>query len=237
MPIFWLSDQKIAFPDPELAEKEGVLAIGGDLSPRRLLTAYRMGIFPWFGPGEPILWWSPNPRFVLFPDELKVARSMRPYFNQRKFDVTFDQEFERVIRECASQKRSGQRGTWITRGMVEGYCQLHEQGYAHSVEVWKEEELVGGLYGISLGKVFFGESMFAHASNASKYGFITLVRELEKRGFWLIDCQQETSHLASLGARSIKRREFLGHLRKNEAEQTLRGSWSGWIVNDTAAEE
>ena len=228
MPIFWLSEQNIVFPDPELADPQGVLAIGGDLSPQRLLKAYQMGIFPWFSPGDPILWWSPDPRFVLYPDELKVARSMRPYFNQRKFDVTFDRQFETVMRHCAAQYRAGQGGTWITKGMIKGYTQLHEMGYAHSVEVLQEGKLVGGLYGIALGKVFFGESMFTEASNASKFGFISLVRKLKERGFWLVDCQQETSHLASLGARSIPRRKFLGYLKRNEQEAGLKGSWAKW---------
>ena len=228
MPIFWLSEQNIVFPDPELADPQGVLAIGGDLSPQRLLSAYQMGIFPWFSPGDPILWWSPDPRFVLYPDELKVARSMRPYFNQRKFDVTFDRQFETVMRHCAAQYRAGQGGTWITKGMIKGYTQLHEMGYAHSVEVLQEGKLVGGLYGIALGKVFFGESMFTEASNASKFGFISLVRKLKERGFWLVDCQQETSHLASLGARSIPRRKFLGYLKRNEQEAGLKGSWAKW---------
>lgn len=228
MPIFWLSEKNLVFPDPELADPEGVLAIGGDLSPQRLLKAYNQGIFPWFGPGDPILWWSPDPRFVLFPAELKVARSMRPYFNQRKFEVTFDQQFETVIRNCAARYRPGQGGTWITKGMIKGYTRLHEMGYAHSVEVLKDGQLVGGLYGIALGRIFFGESMFTEVSNASKFGFITLVRQLEKRGFRLVDCQQETRHLASLGARSIPRKKFLSYLEKNEREPTLKGSWAGW---------
>lgn len=228
MPVFWLSEQNIAFPDPELADPEGVLAIGGDLSPQRLLKAYGMGIFPWFGPGDPILWWSPNPRFVLYPEELKVSRSMRPYFNQSKFGLTYDRQFETVMRRCAAQRRPGQRGTWITRGMIEGYTGLHEMGYAHSVEVLLEGELVAGLYGIALGKVFFGESMFTMVNNGSKFGFISLVRQLRAHGFSLVDCQQETGHLASLGARSIPRRAFLDHLRQNRAEPTLKGSWTHW---------
>lgn len=226
MPIFWLSEQNIVFPDPELADPRGILAIGGDLSPQRLLKAYKMGIFPWFGPGEPILWWSPDPRFVLFPDELKVSRSMRPYFNQRKFTVTFDRQFETVMRQCAARRRPRQGGTWITKGMIRGYTQLHEKGYAHSVEVWQEEELVAGLYGIALGRIFFGESMFTNVNNASKFGFITLVRHLKAHGFRLIDCQQETGHLASLGARSIPRRKFLAYLRENEAEPAVKGAWA-----------
>lgn len=227
MPVFWLSEDHNVFPDPELANEDGVLAVGGDLSPERLLTAYQMGIFPWFNEGDPILWWSPDPRFVLFPDKLKVAKSMRPYFNQRKFDYTLDKDFRAVIHQCQTQRRKGQYGgTWITEEMLEAYCRLHQLGYAHSVEVWQKDELVGGLYGISLGKIFFGESMFTHVSNASKFGFISLVRLLKKLDFQLIDCQQETRHLESLGAENIARETFLDYLEKNKKEPALRGSWS-----------
>ncbi len=226
MPVFWLPEDEVIFPDPELADPNGVLAVGGDLSPERLLTAYQMGIFPWFNPNEPMLWWSPDPRFVLFPEKLKVSRSMRPYFNQEKFQVSLDQNFRKVITECQKSRRAGQGGgTWITPEMLEAYCLLHDLGYAHSVEVWDGEELVGGLYGISLGKVFFGESMFAKVSNASKFGFISLVRWLRERDYWMIDCQQETRHLASLGAERIDRTDFLQWLEKNEEERTMVGKW------------
>jgi len=227
VPVFRLPEDEIAFPHPELADPNGILAVGGDLSPERLLLAYEWGIFPWFNPNEPILWWSPDPRFVLFPDELRISKSMRPYFNQRKFEVTFDKEFERVIRACQQIKRDKQLGgTWITEDMVQAYCKLHELGYAHSVEVWQEGELVGGLYGISLGKVFFGESMFTTVSNASKFGFISLVRQLKAWDFKLIDCQQKTRHLASLGARSVDRGLFLEYLERNAMEETLVGKWT-----------
>ncbi len=226
MPIFQLSKENIAFPSPELANRDGVIAIDGDLSPERLLLAYSMGIFPWFNEGERILWWSLDSRLVLFPEELKVSKSMRPYFNQRKFRLTCDQKFEQVMRGCQAP-RAGQRfGSWITEDIIEAYSRLHELGFAHSVEVWQGRELVGGLYGVSLGKCFFGESMFAKVSNASKFGFISLVQRLKELGFWLIDCQQETNHLESLGARSIPRREFLEILKKNETETTLQGRWS-----------
>ncbi|MFN7119058.1 MAG: leucyl/phenylalanyl-tRNA--protein transferase [Saprospiraceae bacterium] len=226
MPVFLLSEEEIAFPHPEMADHNGILAVGGDLSPERLLAAYTWGIFPWFNEDEPIIWWSPDPRFVLFPDELKVSKSMRPYFNQKKFTVTLDTQFEAVMRACQKQRRKGQfGGTWITEDMVAAYVRLHELGYAHSVEVWKAEELVGGLYGIALGKVFFGESMFARESNASKFGFITIVKKLREFGFQLIDCQQETNHLGSLGARAIDRKEFLAILQKNQSAETLVGSW------------
>lgn len=227
MPVFWLDDQSLEFPAPELATPEGILAVGGDLSPARLLEAYAGGIFPWFNEGDPILWWSPDPRFVLFPDELVVSKSMRPYFNQKKFQVSFDQDFEGVMRGCQQSNRNGQSGdTWITEDMIQAYVQVHQLGYAHSVEVWQEGELVGGLYGISLGKIFFGESMFARVSNASKFGFITLVQKLREKGFTLIDCQQQTQHLGSLGAKAISRKSFLKYLQENKKLKTLTGSWA-----------
>jgi len=225
MPIFWLKEDSIIFPHPELANEDGILAVGGDLSIERLVYAYSIGLFPWFNPSDPILWWSPDPRFVLFPEELKISKSMRSYFNQKKFSVTFDQCFEEVITTCAHHKRRGQGGTWISKKMITAYCDLHKAGWAHSVEVWKGEELVGGLYGVAIGKVFFGESMFTKVSNASKFALISLVKVLEKQNFNLIDCQQPTNHLASLGARSIRRHEFLELLRLNEAEESLVGNW------------
>ncbi len=227
MPVFWLDDEELIFPHPSLADPSGVLALGGDLRPERLLLAYENGIFPWFNPGEEIMWWSPDPRFVLFPDELKVSRSMRPYFNQQKFDLTYDQVFPQVMRSCQTVNRlaQGQLGTWITESMLEAYIHLHELGYAHSVEVWEGEELIGGLYGVALGKVFFGESMFAKRSNASKFGFISLVRRLKEEGYSLIDCQQETRHLGSLGARSISRASFLERLEENKRVETDRRGW------------
>lgn len=227
MPVFWLDDQSLEFPAPELATPEGILAVGGDLSPARLLEAYAGGIFPWFNEGDPILWWSPDPRFVLFPDELVVSKSMRPYFNQKKFQVSFDQDFEGVMRGCQQSNRNGQSGdTWITEDMIQAYVQVHQLGYAHSVEVWQDGNLVGGLYGISLGKIFFGESMFARVSNASKFGFITLVQKLREKGFTLIDCQQQTQHLGSLGAKPISRKSFLHYLQENKKLETLTGSWT-----------
>ena len=230
MPVFWLTDE-ISFPPPELANEDGILAVGGDLSTDRLLLAYSMGLFPWFNPDDPILWWSPDPRFVLYPDNLKVSKSMRPYFNQNKFRVTFDTCFEEVMLACQQQYRKGQSGgTWITDEMVDSYTQLNKMGFAHSVEVWKDDELVGGLYGISLGKIFFGESMFAKVSNASKFGFITLVRELQKLDFWMIDCQQRTQHLESLGGDFIDRFEFLDLMKKNKKEKTLQENWSGLFI-------
>lgn len=221
-PVFQLHDKFIAFPHPALASPEGLLAIEGDLSPERLELAYLYGIFPWFNPGDPIYWWSPDPRMVLYPQDLKVHKSMRPYFNQNKFQVSFDKKFSSVIKGCKETGKRSERGTWITDEMEEAYAALHEKGLAHSVEVWEGGTLVGGLYGLALGKVFFGESMFAKKSNASKFGFISLVRKLEQMGFWLIDCQQETPHLKSLGAKPILRSEFLNILQKNRLE-FLRG--------------
>lgn len=225
MPV-WLSTHNMEFPDPAYASPEGILAVGGNLSTERLLRAYAHGIFPWYSGGEPILWWCPDPRFVLYPDRLRVSKSMRPYFNQNRFSVTYDQQFTQVIKHCKTTYREGQYGTWITEEMQRAYVQLHELGYAHSVEVWADDELVGGLYGVALGKVFFGESMFAHRSNASKFGFISLVRELTQRGYELIDCQQQTPHLASLGAEAIPRTTFLEILEKNREETTAAGRWN-----------
>ena len=231
MPVYWLQEDLLAFPHPDQAERNGLLAVGGDLSPERLLLAYRHGIFPWYNPEDPILWWSPDPRFVLYPEELKVSRSMRPYFNQQKFRLTTDQRFEEVMRLCGDTLRPGQGGTWISEEMVEGYVRLHELGYAHSVEVWQGDQLAGGLYGIALGKCFFGESMFAHVSNASKFGFIALVRRLQEWGYQLIDCQQETGHLSSLGARPIPRKEFLAFLDENAENPTQARSWEDLFFN------
>ena len=217
MPVYLLPDDEILFPPPDLATTEGILAVGGDLSTERLIKAYKNGIFPWFNPGEPILWWSPDPRFVLYPSELRISKSMRPYFNQQKFEVTFDQAFDQVIKACQVRtSEAGRRrraiGSWITDDMIQAYTALHEQGVGHSVEVWEEGRLVGGLYGLAFGRIFFGESMFTRVSNASKFGFISLVQWLEEKGFALVDCQQETRHLASLGARSISRKDFLASL-------------------------
>ncbi len=224
--MYLLNTHELSFPDPREGDDEGLIAIGGDLSPERLLFAYSISLFPWYNTGEPILWWSPNPRLVLFPKDLKIAKSMRPYFNQAKFRVTFDTCFERVMRECGNKIRQQQEGTWISEDIIAAYSSLHRLGYAHSIEVWDEQDiLVGGLYGLSLGKVFFGESMFAHLPNASKFGFISLVKKLEARGFQLIDCQQQTPHLASLGASTITRDLFMEMLEKLVREETFVGSW------------
>lgn len=207
-------DDELYFPPVHMASPEGVIAIGGDLRPERLILAYRSGIFPWFDDGQPILWWNPDPRMVLFPGELKVRKSMKQFMRNTTLRVTRDQAFEQVIRECAMIDRPGQYGTWINDDMIEAYIQLHKRGFARSVEVWDGDTLVGGLYGIDLGNVFCGESMFAKKSNASKLAFITLVRELEQEGYELIDCQVYTDHLASLGAREVPREVFMSYIGK-----------------------
>ena len=213
MPVFRLTEDLI-FPSPDLAEEDGLLAVGGDLSNDRLLLAYSMGIFPWFEDDSPVLWWSPDPRLVLIPAELKVSRSLRQVIKKGLFTVKMDTAFAEVIRNCSEIRREGQQGTWITEEMIGAYIHLHSAGYAHSVESWQNGELVGGLYGISLGKAFFGESMFAKKSSASKVAFVTLVEYLGRLGFSFIDCQVTTEHLKSLGAKEIPRREFLRMLKK-----------------------
>ena len=207
MPIFAL-DEDLQFPDPNLAEADGLLAIGGDLSAPRLIQAYKSGIFPWFEDDVP-LWWSPDPRFVLFPAEIKISTSMKTLLKRKAFTFTINKSFSEVIRNCKSVRRDGQAGTWITEEMQEAYNELNRLGYAISAEAWNDGELVGGLYGVRMGKIFFGESMFSHQSNASKYAFISLVQQLKSEGVELIDCQVYTAHLESLGARMIPRKEFL----------------------------
>jgi leucyl/phenylalanyl-tRNA--protein transferase len=211
MPVFTLSE-RISFPPAHLAIKEGLLAVGGDLSTERLLLAYRSGIFPWYSPGEPILWWSPDPRLVLYPEELKTSKSLRKVIKRKRFRVTFDQNFDAVIRACAEAKRAYGEGTWITDEMEDAYCLLHRKGYAHSVEAWQGERLAGGLYGISIGCAFFGESMFSRVSNASKVALVMLVEKLKRLDFKLIDCQVRTDHLIRFGAREIPRKLFLEQL-------------------------
>ncbi len=212
--LTWLQRDTLTFPPLAKAMREpnGLLAAGGDLSADRLIQAYRHGCFPWFSEGQPILWWSPDPRTVLFPDELHVSRSLGKLLRQQRYQVTFDRDFARVIRACAAP-RAYAEGTWITEAMQNAYLQLHERGIAHSVEVWDQDQLVGGLYGLAIGQLFFGESMFSEADNASKVGFATLVNHLKTAGFVLIDCQMPTDHLHSLGARAIPRDTFADYLR------------------------
>jgi len=204
-----LLDKKIIFPNVEVSSPEGIVAIGGDLSPGRLILAYKSGIFPWYNEGEPIIWYSPDPRMVLFPKKLKISKSMQQIIRKDIFKVTFNQNFKEVISQCKSKERKGQAGTWITNEMQKAYIKLHELGIAKSVEVWKNKELVGGLYGIDLGHVFCGESMFSNVSNASKAAFIYLSQKLEKENYKLIDCQVYNAHLASLGAEEISRAKFI----------------------------
>jgi leucyl/phenylalanyl-tRNA--protein transferase len=225
MPVFRLT-KSLVFPSPEYADPDGLLAIGGDLSEQRLLLAYRMGIFPWYSKGMPILWWSPNPRLVLFPDELKVSHSLRRVIKKQSFHVTFDRNFREVMEQCALVRLEKGEDTWILPEMTKAYCRLHELGYCHSVESWHEGELVGGLYGMALGGVFFGESMFARKTDASKAAFVHLVKLLRRLSFRLIDCQVATAHLQSLGAREIERQKFLVHLAKALEEPIHSGSWS-----------
>lgn len=224
MTIFLLSD-KIAFPPPHLAEKEGLLAIGGDLSEKRLLLAYQMGIFPWYSKDEPIMWWTPDPRLVLYPHELKISRSLQKIIRKNIFTIRIDTAFDQVVRACACTQRKKQEGTWIVDDMIAAYCHLHKTGYAHSFEAWQDDKLVGGLYGVSLGRCFFGESMFSDQSNASKVTFVFLVEYLRKRSFDLIDCQVKTDHLLRSGAREIPRKRFLKELENSLTKPTLRGKW------------
>ncbi len=207
--VQWLDDS-LTFPpvNSALEEPDGLLAAGGDLSPDRILLAYQNGIFPWYSDDQPILWWSPNPRTVIKPCDLHISRSMQKILNKNLFRVTYDQDFESVIHACAAP-RDADSGTWITDEMIDAYCELHHLGHAHSVEVWEGESLVGGLYGIAIGEVFFGESMFSHQSNASKVGFITLINQLQQWGFTLIDCQVASDHLFTLGATEMPRALFL----------------------------
>jgi leucyl/phenylalanyl-tRNA--protein transferase len=215
----------IVFPDPALAEPDGLLAVGGDLSPPRLLAAYASGIFPWYDERSPILWWSPDPRLVLVPGELHVSRSLARTLRRGAFRVTADSAFEKVIRRCAGKPRKGQRGTWITEEMIDAYVELHRLGFAHSFEAWRGGRLAGGLYGVSLGSIFFGESMFADAPDASKAAFARGVEWLASRGVSLVDCQVRTEHLVSLGAREMPRRAFLARVAQAVAAPTLRGRW------------
>jgi leucyl/phenylalanyl-tRNA--protein transferase len=205
-------DKRIIFPNPALADEDGLLAVGGDLSSHRLLLAYQNGIFPWYNDDTPILWYSPHERFVLFPDELKVSKSMRQVLKSERFKVTYDQNFADVIDACSTVSRKGQDGTWITTDMKNAYLRLHKEGHAHSVEVWEEEKLVGGLYGVRVGSVFCGESMFSKVSNASKAALICLCNTANYK---LIDCQVYTEHLEWMGARMISRGEYLRILQNN----------------------
>lgn len=223
--LYQLDPDYFGFPDPNEAEPEGIIAIGGDLKPERLLNAYASGIFPWYNPGEEILWWSLDPRMVLFIDDFRYSKSLRRVVKSGKYEVRIDTNFRQVIIHCAVIQREDQDGTWITDEMMEAYCRLHELGFAHSFETYYEGELVGGLYGVSLGQFFFGESMFHTMTDASKVAFVRLVEFCCDNHFLLIDAQQETPHLASLGAKPIPRQEFLKLLDTIDLDKTLRGKW------------
>lgn len=224
MPVFQLSDD-LVFPPPEMAEDNGLLAIGGDLSPQRLMLAYLMGIFPWFSEGDPILWWSPSPRLILELPDFRVAKRLQRVIDQGRFDIKVDTAFRQVIESCAETPRPIGEGTWITPEMTEAYCRLHDLGFAHSVEAWQGDELAGGLYGIALGAVFFGESMFARVTDSSKVAMAALVSRLGKWDFDFIDCQVRTEHLVSLGAKEIAGDEFRTRLAKAVSRPSRKGKW------------
>jgi len=224
VPVYRL-DRRLLFPPPDHAE-DGLLAVGGDLSAERLVLAYSTGIFPWYSDGEPILWHSPDPRMVLRTSRLALSRSLRKVIRQRRFELRLDSAFSRVIAACARAPRPGQDGTWITPEMIRAYERLHELGLAHSVEAWLGNELAGGVYGVSLGRMFFGESMFARTADASKVAFVALVRQLERWGVDLVDCQVYTDHLARFGAEEWPRELYLAALRDALDSPTLRGPWS-----------
>ena len=225
MPVFRLSDRLI-FPPVHLSTPEGLLAVGGDLSVERLLLAYQSGIFPWYSKSEPLLWWSPDPRLVLFPDELVISRSLHKTLRQKRYDISVDKDFHHIITACSSIQRKKQKGTWITEEMVDAYMKLYRLGYAHSVETWWQGQIVGGLYGVSLGRCFFGESMFSTRSDASKVALVYLSRFLSEKGFGFIDCQVPSDHLCRMGARSIPRDEFISRLSQNINSPSVIGSWN-----------
>lgn len=225
MSVFPLRQEPV-FPSPALAGEDGLLAVGGDLSPERLLTAYAQGIFPWYSENMPILWWSPDPRLILEPGRLHVPARLERILRRGRFSFSLDTAFERVISSCADVPRPGASGTWIVPEMIAAYCNLHRLGFAHSMEVWEEGELVGGVYGLALGRAFFGESMFFLRPEASKAGLVTLVRALERSGFSLIDCQQTTAHMTRFGGFEVSRQEFLRRLDEALAGPSLRGPWT-----------
>ena len=224
MPVYQIPDE-LVFPDPDLAEEDGLLGVGGDLKPERLLLAYRNGIFPWFSKGEPIMWWSPDPRCVLPPDKLKISTSLRQALKKGNYEIRFDTCFEKVIEHCALTKRKGQRSTWITKEMVAAYIRLHELGFAHSTEVFVDGEIAGGLYGVSIGRTYSGESMFHLLPEMSKIALYHLVERLKEWKFPLIDCQVTNPHLLSLGAEEMPRREFLKQVIKDREKPGQEGKW------------
>ena len=227
MPVYQLIPDITLFPPAEEAEADGLLAVGGDLTKERLLAAYRQVIFPWDEIGQPILWWCPDPRLVLFPEELKISRSLRKVLRKQEFEIRFDSSFENVIKACADVRTEQGKGTWIIPEMQQAYTELHQEGYAHSVESWLNGELVGGLYGISLGQCFFGESMFSTVSDSSKAALVALAEFSKQAGIKIIDCQMTTQHLLSLGAREIDRQAFLRKLNQHLEKPDIKGPWNG----------
>ncbi|WP_022663741.1 leucyl/phenylalanyl-tRNA--protein transferase [Desulfospira joergensenii] len=231
MPIFRLSEQ-IDFPPARLSRSDGLLCIGGDLAPERLVLAYKRGIFPWFSENEPILWWSPDPRLVLFPQDIKISRSLRKTINKNCFQITVDNDFESTIRFCARPRRQENEGTWLVREMIQAYIRLHRLGIAHSVEAWSRDRLVGGLYGIHLGKAFFGESMFSLENDASKVALVALANHLRIHGFHFIDCQVTSEHLINMGGVEISRHAFLNLLSKSVREEADPELWNPHVFLD-----
>ena len=223
MTVYYLGNEPI-FPPVEESDPDGILAVGGDLSPRRLIEAYTHGIFPWYSSNTPIIWWSPDPRFVIYPSEVKVSKSMHQVLKRKIFDIRFDTSFREVITAC-SGKRKHEKGTWIVPEMIEAYVNLHKSGLAHSIEAWHEDKLAGGLYGVSIGGIFFGESMFSRENNASKAAFIVLASNLQRLGFDLIDSQVHTNHMESLGALEIERSLFLKIVTESVKRETISGNW------------
>ncbi len=230
MPVYQLIPEISLFPPTEEAEEDGLLAVGGDLTKERLLAAYSKGIFPWYEKGQPIMWWSPDPRLVLIPEELKISRSLRKVLRKQKFEIRLDSAFQQVIQACADVRRERDEGTWIIPDIQQAYTDLHEEGFAHSIESWLDGKLAGGLYGISLGHCFFGESMFSTRNDSSKVALVALVDFSIQVGIKMIDCQMTTAHLLSLGAREIKRKMFLKNLKRYLEQPTLKGSWNSYSV-------
>jgi len=229
---YYLPPEVEYFPHPFLSESEGLLAFSDDLTTEQVILAYQFGIFPWNNPDDPICWWYTYPRLVLYPHKVKISKSMKRYFKNPIFSVTADTAFEKVIEKCRVNDRNGQAGTWITDRIMTTFSELHHRGIAHSIEVWEEGNLVGGLYGIALGRIFYGESMFTEVSNASKYALIHLCKYLEEKEFWLIDCQQETSHLSSMGGELLSKEDFFDILKKNIFQDHHRGRWEGALYEN-----
>lgn len=227
MPVYQLIPDNNLFPPAEEAESDGLLAVGGDLTKKRLLAAYRLGIFPWYEVGQPILWWCPDPRLVLFPEDLKISRSLGKVLRKEEFEIRFDSSFENVIKACANVRTEQGKDTWIIPEMQQAYTELHQEGYAHSVESWRNGKLVGGLYGISLGQCFFGESMFSTVNDSSKVALVALAEFSKQVGIKIIDCQMTTQHLLSLGAQEIDRKSFLRKLNQYLEKPDIKGSWYG----------